>query len=165
MVIGSVAEMAKKSMGDYAFLVVACMAVGNAGGRVVAGLLSDRIGRKATLAIMMGAQAVLMFVCKFLVGADVNAVLLVLLATGIGFNYGTNLSLFPSFAKDLWGLRSFGINYGLLFTAWGVGGFVLSRLSQMLQSSTGSFTASFLSAGVLLLVGLALVLGGLKERR
>jgi len=46
-------------------------------------------------------------------------------ATLIGFNYGANLSLFPSFTKDLWGLKSFGVNYGILFTAWGVGGFAL----------------------------------------
>lgn len=165
MVIGSVAEMAKKSMGEYAFVVVACMAVGNAGGRIVAGLVSDRIGRKATLAIMLGIQAALMFLCKVVVGADVNAIVLVVLATGIGFNYGTNLSLFPSFAKDLWGLARFGTNYGLLFTAWGVGGFALSRISQMLQTSTGSYEASFLTAGVLLLVGLGLVVFGLRSNK
>ena len=80
-------------------------------------------------------------------------VLLVLLATFIGFNYGTNLSLFPSFSKDMWGLKNFGINYGLLFTAWGVGGFVMSRLSQMVMATTGSFSSSFMVAGTLLVIG------------
>lgn len=164
MVIGSVAEMAKKSMGEYAFVVVACMALGNAGGRIAAGLLSDRIGRVATLAIMLGCQAVFMFLGS-VTGGDITAVALLLLATGIGFNYGTNLSLFPSFAKDLWGLASFGVNYGLLFTAWGVGGFVLSRLSQMLQTSTGSYTASFTTAGILLLAALALVVTTLRRTK
>ena len=42
------------------------------------------------------------------------AVVIVLLATLIGFNYGANLSLFPSFTKDLWGLKNFGMNYGIL---------------------------------------------------
>ena len=37
--------MAKQSMGELAFLAVVIMAVGNAGGRIVAGSLSDRIGR------------------------------------------------------------------------------------------------------------------------
>jgi MFS family permease len=41
MVIGSVAGMAKKSMGPMAFVAVAIMAIGNAGGRVVSGILSD----------------------------------------------------------------------------------------------------------------------------
>ncbi len=63
--------------------------------------------------------------------------MMVLLATFIGFNYGANLSLFPSFAKDRWGLKSFGVNYGILFTAWGVGGFVMSRVSADAHGNNG----------------------------
>ncbi len=59
---------------------------------------------------------------------------IVLVAALIGANYGANLALFPSFTKDLWGLKSFGMNYGVLFTAWGVGGLVLPRLQQMLTA-------------------------------
>jgi hypothetical protein len=84
--------------------------------------------------------------------------LIVLLATFIGFNYGANLSLFPSLTKDLWGLKNFGMNYGCLFTAWGVGGFALSRLQQMLKASSGNFDSSFLTAGMLLVLGAALTL-------
>lgn len=159
MVIGSVAGMAKKSMGDAAFLVVAIMAVGNAGGRVIAGVLSDKIGRSSTLIMMLLFQATLMFACiPVMESAGTSAFLLVMLATFIGFNYGTNLSLFPSFTKDFWGLRNFGVNYGLVFTAWGVGGFVMSRVSQMLKASSGSFTSSFVFAGTLLVVGAFLTL-------
>ena len=154
MVIGSVAGMAKKSMGEMAFLVVAIMAIGNAGGRVVAGILSDKIGRRLTLAFMLSFQTILMLIAVPVVGSEKSsAILLVLLATLIGFNYGTNLSLFPSFTKDLWGLKNFGINYGIVFTAWGVGGFVMGRLSQMLQANMGSYTYSFLTAASLLIIG------------
>jgi nitrate/nitrite transporter NarK len=159
MVIGSVAGMAKKSMGDAAFVVVAIMAVGNAGGRIVAGILSDRIGRSATLIIMLLFQAILMFSCIPVMGsAGASAFVLVVLATFIGFNYGTNLSLIPSFTKDMWGLKNFGINYGIVFTAWGVGGFVMSRLSQMLKAESGSFASSFIFAGILLLIGAVVAL-------
>ncbi|NDA66053.1 MAG: MFS transporter, partial [Verrucomicrobia bacterium] len=72
----------------------------------------------------------------------------------IGFNYGANLSLFPSFTKDLWGLKTFGVNYGVLFTAWGVGGLVLPRVQQTLTASSGgSYTSSFITAGVMLIAG------------
>ncbi|MBF0564739.1 MAG: OFA family MFS transporter [Nitrospirae bacterium] len=153
MIIGSVAAMAKKSMGEAAFIAVAIMAVGNAGGRVVAGTLSDKIGRSYTLALMHGFQALMMFASIYIVRNEATGpVLLVLLATFIGFNYGTNLSLFPSYVKDQWGLKNFGLNYGLLFTAWGVGGAVLSRVSQMLTARSGSFTSSFAMAGILLIV-------------
>ena len=159
MVIGSVAGMAKKSMGEAAFAVVAIMAIGNAGGRVIAGILSDRIGRSATLMLMLLFQALLMFACIPVMGsASASAFVLVMLATLIGFNYGTNLSLFPSLTKDFWGLKNFGLNYGVVFTAWGVGGFVMSRISQMLKASSGSFTSSFIFAGVLLAIGAVLTL-------
>jgi MFS transporter, OFA family, oxalate/formate antiporter len=159
MVIGSVAGMAQRSLGEAAFWAVAIMAVGNAAGRIVAGMVSDKIGRKNTLAAMLLFQAVLMAVAVPVVGSEsTGAFALLLLATFIGFNYGTNLSLFPSFAKDLWGLKNFGINYGLLFTSWGVGGFVLSRLSQMLMASTGTYSASLLIAALLLAVGAGLTL-------
>ena len=69
MVIGSVAGLAKKSMGPMAFVAVAIMAIGNASGRVIAGVLSDKIGRKATLTIMLGFQAVMMFAAIPVVGS------------------------------------------------------------------------------------------------
>jgi OFA family oxalate/formate antiporter-like MFS transporter len=157
MVISSVSGMAKKSMGDAAFVAVAVLAIGNAGGRIVAGILSDRIGRRWTLMIVLLCQAILMFVAIPVTGsATMPAVIIVLLATFIGFNYGANLSLFPSFTKDLWGLKSFGVNYGIVFTAWGVGGFVLPRIQQMLQTRSGNYTSSFVVAGLLLLVGAAM---------
>lgn len=159
MVIGSVAGMAKKSMGEAAFVAVAIMAIGNAAGRILAGIVSDKVGRNVTLAGVLLFQAVLMLAAIPTVNAqEASAVMVVLLATFIGFNYGANLSLFPSFAKDSWGLKSFGINYGILFTAWGIGGFVMSRMSQMLMATTGSYTSSFIIAGIMLCVGAVLTM-------
>jgi MFS transporter, OFA family, oxalate/formate antiporter len=155
MVIGSVAVLAKKSMGPMAFVAVAIMAIGNAGGRVVAGVLSDKIGRKATLSIMLGFQALLMFVAIPVVGSG-SAALLVVLATFIGFNYGSNLALFPSFAKDYWGFKNYGLNYGALFTAWGVGGFVMGRVSEMFNAQPGGLNKSFILAGTFCAMGTVL---------
>lgn len=158
MVIGSVSGMAKKSMGEHAFIAVAVMAIGNAGGRIIAGILSDKIGRRWTLMLVLLIQAVLMFIAIPVTGSkDTLPLVIVLLATFIGFNYGANLALFPSFTKDLWGLKNFGVNYGVLFTAWGVGGFVFPKVQQMLTASSGgSFQSSFIAAGALLIFGAAL---------
>jgi MFS family permease len=163
MVIGSISGMAKKSMGEAAFIAVAVMAVGNAGGRILAGTLSDKIGRRWTLCLVLVIQAMLMLVAIPVTGSkDMAALVIVLLAALIGANYGANLALFPSYTKDLWGLKTFGMNYGVLFTAWGVGGFVLPRVQQMLYEASkgaegkGSYTSSFIVACVLLLVGTAL---------
>lgn len=158
MVIGSISGMAKASMGELAFVAVAIMAIGNAGGRILAGTLSDKIGRRWTLCLVLGVQAALMFVAIPVTGSSTTAAaVMVLLAALIGANYGANLALFPAYTKDLWGLKSFGMNYGVVFTAWGMGGLVLPRLQQMLTAqSGGSFRSSFVVAGLLLLLGAAL---------
>lgn len=153
MVIGSATGLAKASLGEWAFLVVAVMSIGNAAGRVIAGVVSDKIGRANTLIIALVFQAALMFAAIPVVdGTYSNALVLVLLVTFMVFNYGTNLSLFPSFAKDLWGVKNYGINYGILFSAWGVGAFALVKVGEMLKAKTGSFTMSFAVAGVLLMI-------------
>jgi OFA family oxalate/formate antiporter-like MFS transporter len=157
MVIGSVAGLAKKSMGPMAFVAVAIMAVGNAAGRVVAGVLSDKIGRRATLFIMLSLQAVMMFIAMAVINSG-SAVLLVLLASFIGFNYGSNLCLFPSFAKDYWGTKNYGLNYGALFTAWGVGGFVMGKVSEMINAQPGGLGKSFMLSGLLLAGGAAMTI-------
>jgi len=159
MVIGSARGLARVSMGEMAFLVVAVMAIGNTAGRLVAGVISDKIGRAATLTIMLVFQATLMFAAiPVLAGEGANPMLVVLLVSIMVFNYGTNLSLFPSFAKDLWGMKNFGMNYGILFSAWGAGAFVLVRVAEMVKVKTGGFTANFAAAGVLLLIGAMLSL-------
>ena len=165
MVIGSAKGLAKASMGEMAFMVVAIMSVGNAAGRLIAGVVSDKIGRATTLTIMLGFQALLMFAAvPVLGGTDSSPVLVVLLVTFMVFNYGTNLSLFPSFAKDLWGAKNLGMNYGILFSAWGVGAFVLVRVSQMMVVKTGSFDQSFNAAGILLLLGATLSMTMWKKK-
>ena len=158
MVIGSISGMAKISMGELAFVAVAVMAIGNAGGRILAGSLSDRIGRRWTLFIVLLFQAILMFAAIPITGSkDTAPILVVVIAVLIGANYGANLALFPAYTKDLWGLKTFGMNYGVLFTAWGVGGLVLPRVQQMLTvRSDGSYASSFMTAGILLLVGAGL---------
>lgn len=158
MVISNISGLAKSSMGKSAFIAVAIMAVGNAAGRIIAGIVSDKITKALTLALILIFQSALMFVSCMILNENASAVIIVLFATFIGFNYGTNLSLFPSFVKGFWGMKNFGLNYGILMTAWGLGGFVFSRISQMLFANTGSHFMSFIIAGSSLFVCLFLAL-------
>lgn len=165
MVIASISGMARNSLGEAAFLAVAIIAVGNASGRIVAGFLSDRIGRIRTLFILLLIQASLMFLAVSAIGDNTSALVIILFATFIGFNFGTNLSLFPTLTKVFWGMKNFGINYGFILTAWGVGGFVFSRLSQTLFAASGTHRLSFFIAGICLVVCamLAQVLGRIEQ--
>ncbi|MBF0551009.1 MAG: OFA family MFS transporter [Deltaproteobacteria bacterium] len=166
VVIGSMAAMASKSLGAWAFLAVAVLAIGNAGGRILAGFISDKIGRQLTLIIMLFFQATLMLIAVPLIKNNLGgAAGIVILVALIGANYGANLSIFPSAAKDQWGLKNFGANYGALFTAWGMAGLIMPRISQMLIAKTGSFDNSLYMCMVTLIAVGVFNIFSLKARR
>jgi len=112
-------------------IVVVTLAIGNGAGRIIAGMLSDRLGRRATLAIFFVFQAVMVILlaASGSVPALGAGAVLAVGAALIGANYGSNLALFPSATKDYYGLKNFGVNYGLVFTAWGIGGFMLAKFA------------------------------------
>jgi hypothetical protein len=55
-------------------------------------------------------------------------------------------------------MKNFGLNYGILMSAWGIGGFVFSRLSQTIIADTGSFFMSYIIAGSALFVSMFLTI-------
>jgi MFS family permease len=146
MIIANLASIVKlQAASDQGPLIVACMAVGNALGRVIAGTVSDKIGRKATMLVFFLFQAVLMFLMPF-----ASAVwMFVGLSMLLGANYGANLALFPAATKDYFGLKNFGVNYGWVFTAWGVGGLVLAQISGFVfDSSKAAHLAELMEQGM-----------------
>lgn len=94
-------------------------AISNGIGRIVWGLLSDKIGRKRAMVLMSLSQATMMALFYHMGGAPA---LLFLGAAVIGFNFGGNFALFPAATADYFGNRNVGLNYGWVFTAYGVGG-------------------------------------------
>ncbi|MGA2062612.1 MAG: OFA family MFS transporter [Thermoguttaceae bacterium] len=155
MVISKLSAIAKQQVSlDLGFLLVAALAVGNGAGRILAGVLSDKLGRKTTMFCCFVMQAVLVIILS-LAQADTflaNGLAMALLSALIGANYGANLSLFPSITKDYYGLKNFGVNYGLVFTAWGVGGFMLSLGAGKLYDIYHTFAYAYYGASTLLVL-------------
>ncbi|HEY6009405.1 MAG TPA: MFS transporter, partial [Geobacteraceae bacterium] len=149
MIIGHLAKIVAVQSGNtlqIGFLFVALLAIFNACGRIAAGVISDHIGRMITIASVCIVQAMIMFFFSyftttggFLVGSAV-----------VGFNYGACLALFPATTADLWGTRNLGLNYGILFTSWGVGGVVGPMLAGKIADLTGAYDMAYNVAGVLL---------------
>ncbi len=154
MIISKLAKMVDVQAGvKLGFVLVAVLAVGNGAGRIIAGMLSDKIGRKATFFFCFILQAVMIFLLSQAKTGSVfgSTTMLALLSAMIGANYGANLALFPSITKDFYGLKNFGVNYGLVFTAWGLGGFMLSLLAGKVYDATKSFDfAYYCSCGLLI---------------
>jgi MFS family permease len=157
MIIGHIAKIVAVQSGnaiEIGFVFVALLAIFNASGRVIAGVISDYIGRVVTIGLVCILQASAMFFFPSFetVGAFVLGSALV------GFSYGACLSLFPATAADQWGTRNMGLNYGVLFTAWGVGGVVGPMLAGRIADSTGSYAGAYDIAGLLLMLAFVLAM-------
>ena len=149
MIIGHMAKIAALQMPsiNLGFLLVAVLAVGNALGRVTAGVVSDRIGPVRTMLMVFVAQAVMMG----LLAIAGTPAMLVPVAALVGFSYGANLALFPSATAGYFGTKNMGVNYGLVFTAWGVGGVFGSMTAGTIVDSTGSYAIAYAVAAGLCL--------------
>jgi MFS transporter, OFA family, oxalate/formate antiporter len=156
MIISQLATTVAKHAGlveSGFWLVVAC-GVGNGAGRILAGMLSDSLGRQATLRICFVMQAIVLLLLSLALPKSVLGSLpvMLILAALVGANYGSNLAIFPSITKDYYGLKNFGVNYGLIFTAWGFGGFLLAQVASKIYDKLGNFTYNYYGAAVLLVV-------------
>ncbi len=128
-----------------ATLTLLIAAIGNASGRIFSGALSDKIGRLQTLRLMILASAILMAITANI--SDLTIVYIVIFA--IYYCYGTQLSVFPTTTADFFGTKNLGVNYGWLFTAWGIAGIVGPLIGGYMFKTYHNYNVAFYTAGVL----------------
>jgi len=126
-------------------------AVGNASGRILSGWMSDALGRLNVLRLMIGISMIAMPVL-YLVGG--NVALLYVAVFVVYWCYGTQLSVNGAAASDFWGTKNAGINYGMLFTAWGVAGYFGSKIGGQMYDKYHNYEMAFYTAAVLAAVAL-----------
>ena len=129
-----------------------CFSLANGIGRIVWGVVSDRLGARASLVVMTASQGVLVLLFQHMAGTPG---LLYLGATLIGFNFGGNFALFPMITAGTFGARHIGQLYGWVFLAYGIGGIAGPIMGGRL-GDTGNFPLAFTicGAGCLLASGL-----------
>jgi len=149
MIIGHLKTIAKVQLPgkDLGFTLVALAAIANAIGRPAAGVISDKFGRAKTMAGLYIIQAGVLFVF-----ASFNTFFMILAgAMVMYFSYGSMLSVFPSACGDNYGTKNLGLNYGILFSAWGLGGFFGPTVGGAIKDATGDYGLAFIIAGGLLI--------------
>ncbi len=154
MVISQLVPFAKsmKIPGDaLQTLTLIVGATGNASGRILSGWMSDGIGRLNVLRLMIGISAVAMPLL-YLTGGNVAALYVMVFV--VYWCYGTQLSVNGSATSDFWGTRNAGINYGLLFTAWGVAGIIGPRIGGAFFDRYKNYESAFYAAGILAVIAL-----------
>ena len=126
-------------------------AVGNASGRILSGWMSDALGRLNVLRLMI---AVSMIAMPLLYKVGGNVALLYIMVFIVYWCYGTQLSVNASATADFWGTKNAGLNYGMLFTAWGVAGIIGPRIGGVLFDKYKNYQMAFYTAAVLAAVAL-----------
>jgi OFA family oxalate/formate antiporter-like MFS transporter len=125
MMMGFAKPLAEaKGLTEAAAIGVLAITMFNSVGRLLWGMVSDRLGRKNTIMILLAGNAVL----PLLVNAVQGYALFVLIAF-IGFFYGGLLSNFPSLTADLFGAKHMSVNYGLVLLGFGAGAVVSLQIA------------------------------------
>lgn len=138
-----------------AILILTAFNLTNGISRLISGILSDRFGRNPVMSLAFLAAAVAYFALPWAVGLGDCA----LLASVVGFSFGTLFSVSAPLVADCFGLQHFGAIFGLTFAAYGfVAGPLGPTLSGYLLDVTGdNFLLVFLYLGIFcLLAGLCI---------
>ena len=74
----------------------------------------------------------------------------------IGVCFGALMGVYPGFTADQFGIRHNSVNYGIMFIGFAIAGYFGPSTCGRLLASTGSYTAAFLVAAILAVVGILL---------
>lgn len=118
--------------------------------RIITGYVSDIAGRNVTMSITFFASGVAYFL---LIGAQ-NLLTIAILVAVIGFAFGTLFAVSAPLVTDCFGLKHFGVIFGLIFTAYGFISGVLgpSISGYLIDMNQGNFTPIFIYLGVFCLL-------------
>ena len=125
MMIGFAKPIAvAKGLAETATIGVLAVSMFNSLGRLLWGLISDRIGRVNTIFILLAGSAVL----SLFVSAVDGYIIYALIAL-IGFFYGGLMSTFPSLTADVFGPKYLATNYGFVLLGFGAGAIISSLIA------------------------------------
>lgn len=124
--------------------------------RIIAGALSDKIGRRTLgcISFMIGGIGYLGLLC-------VDTLLPLCIFTAfVGYALGTLFAISGPLVTDLFGLKYFAMIFGLIFTSYGfIGGIVGPLLASVVLNTTHSFVFVFSYLAVFCLIGAIAIVG------
>lgn len=147
MVISQASAVATNLVGMTALMAstaVSALAIFNAAGRILAGLLSDRIGRINTLTIA-AMVAVLGLFLLYLTGEGGYLTFYIGIAC-VGLSFGSFMGVYPGFTADQFGAKNNSVNYGIMFIGLAAAGYFGPSAMRNIYSTDGAYARAFLIA-------------------
>ncbi|MBE5956776.1 MAG: OFA family MFS transporter [Lachnospiraceae bacterium] len=133
---------------------VSVLALFNAGGRVVAGYISDKIGRINTLTITC-MISIIGLMCLYISGTG-SLVTFYIGISVVGLCFGAIMGVFPGFTADQFGAKNNSVNYGIMFVGFALAGYFGPQIMSSIYAKAGAYQNAFLIACALNVVGVAL---------
>lgn len=138
-----------------ATLFVSVLCLFNTAGRLVAGTLSDRLGRINTITFAL-IIALLGLATLYACALNGSVILFAAGVMLIGICFGTFMGVFPGFCTDQFGTRYNTVNYGIMWIGFSAAGIVGPSVLTSVHSATGSYRLAFVIAFAMALMGLLL---------
>ena len=105
-------------LGEYGAKLIAVTSLCNGVGRLLWGLLSDRIGRVRVFRILLGSQVVVFGMLM----TETNPWIFSALVCYVLLCFGGGFATMPSFVVDVFGTERMSAIYGTILTAWAAAG-------------------------------------------
>jgi OFA family oxalate/formate antiporter-like MFS transporter len=152
MMIGFAKPIAEaRGLASTATIGVLAISLFNSAGRLLWGLVSDRLGRKNTIIILLSASAVLSIAVNYAEGHMIYVFI-----GAIGLFYGGLISTFPALTADLFGAKNMAANYGIVLLGFGAGAIISSQIAGYYKNAENMLPA-FLIAACCAVIGVALM--------
>ena len=137
-----------------ASLAVSILGLFNAFGRIMWGFAGDRFGREKILTgIFVVCSGALLLVATLH-----EPMIFVFGMILVGLSFGGFLAVYPALTADYYGTKNLGVNYGIVFTAYGAGAVLGPLMAGYFKTFAGSYVPSFYIAGTLAFVGIVLTI-------
>ena len=126
---------------------VSVVAIANIAGRLIMGMLSDKMPRIRLITFdqCLSLIAILMFVA-----IPLTPTLFFAAVALVAFSFGGTLTIYPSIISDFFGIRNLAKNYGLLYLGFGLG----SLFGYAAAYIFGSYNLTFLMMSIMIVVAI-----------
>ncbi len=157
MFIPLASPIAQKMIGmsaAAATAAVSVLALFNVLGRVLAGTISDKIGRINTLRLAC-IFSIIALILMYISGEG-SVVTFYIAICLIGICFGAFMGVFPGFTADQFGPKNNSVNYGIMFIGFAVAGPIGPIILNYIYNASGSYQNAFLFAMLFSVLGLVL---------
>lgn len=139
---------------DKVIRLVAFFAIFNGLGRPTFGWLTDKLSSKK--AMLLSYSLISLAAVSLIIAESNNELVYILSFSTFWFNMGGWLAIAPASTLRLYGLKNYSENYGLVFTAYGVGAIIGVSSSGLLLDSLKSYDIVFYYVIALSMLGIIL---------